>query len=93
MYAIDLIVIYATYNITVFTNYLIFLKHTLVFLLQFEWGGMVACQVNGAWKLRGVIARDNCFFQSGPIIVSSVDYQKSWLDLCLANYVTCPALV
>ena len=49
---------------------------------------MVACNVDGDWKLRGVIGEHNCIPRgtSSPMIITDVEKFQSWIDSCLANF-------
>ncbi|XP_025076460.1 chymotrypsin-like elastase family member 1 [Pomacea canaliculata] len=58
----------------------------------FDWGGMTACLKNGEWLLRGVIAQDNCFVESQPIVITNIDRYKSWIDTCIYNSNACQSL-
>ena len=56
--------------------------------MQLDWGGMVACNVNGDWLLRGVIGGINCLPKgnAAPVIVTDLEKFQSWIASCSANF-------
>lgn len=56
-----------------------------------DWGGMAACQVNGQWQLRGIIAEHNClpYGNSNPMVLTNVEKFSGWIDLCVSNWGAC----
>nr|KAG5712187.1 hypothetical protein BaRGS_014537 [Batillaria attramentaria] len=64
----------------------------------YDWGSMVACNMGGTYKLRGVVANANCDIASLlvgtsasqiPMYITKIDSYQSWLDVCIANYANC----
>ncbi|KAK7094267.1 trypsin-2-like [Littorina saxatilis] len=54
-----------------------------------DWGGMVACNMNGDWMLRGVIGEHNCIppgTSSGPIVITNLEKFASWINSCSADF-------
>ena len=49
---------------------------------------MVACNVAGDWKLRGVIGEHNCLPRDSslPIVVTDVEKFQQWIDSCTSDF-------